>query len=153
MNVTIRYLLRGHLRPECLVLEASAYFDAVEPGQRFETDGVPRFSHARQYLPPGVDVEWTELTEARGPSVTRVTEFFSANGRVSHWHRSDPDGAEELCVSSQLSPTTTHIVRMLRTASRQWTQLFNVIVADHPDGTQTETILFSSSPSHSDGVA
>jgi hypothetical protein len=153
MNVTVRYLLRGHQRPECLVLEASEYFDPVEPSQSFEADGIPRFSHARQYLPPGVDVEWTELTEARGPSVTRITEFFSGNGRASHWHRSDPDGGEELCVSSQLSPTTTHIVRMLRSPSRQWTQLFNVIVADHPDGSQTETILFSSSPSHSSGVA
>jgi hypothetical protein len=143
MDVTIRYLQRGHSRPVTLVLSPSDYLDPVDPGESLETDGIPRFSHAREYLPLGIDVEWTELTDARGASVTRVREVFSSDGRVSHWHRTDPDGGEELCVSSQLSAQSTHIVRMVHMPSGEWEQLFNVVIADHADGTQIETVLFS----------
>jgi len=154
MNVTILYLQRGHSHPEVLALTPSEYLDPVEPGEVLEADGIERFPHARQYLPPGLDIEWTELTDTRGESVTRVREFFSADGLVSHWHRKDPDGGEELCVSSQLTPHSTHVVRVLRQPSTDWIQLFNVIIFDHPDGTQTVTVLFSGSPSDSNhGVA
>lgn len=149
MVVTIRYLRRGHSCPETLVLSPSDYLDPVDPGECLETDGIPRFSHAREYLPLGVDAEWTELTDARGTTVTRIREVFSADGRVSHWHRRDPDGGEELCVSSQLSARSTHIVRLVRVSSTEWEQVFNVIIADNADGTQTETVLLGGGPSDS----
>lgn len=142
MNVTIHYLVRGAPAPASICLHPGEYFDPLGPGESWDMDGVPRFNHARDYLPPELDIAWTELEAPLSSGVSRVREVFSPDRRVTHWHRCDPDGSEELCVSSQLSPEATHIVRLQRESSEPWRLLFSVVITDLPDGSQSEAVLY-----------
>ncbi len=145
MNITIRYLERGQPEPTSLNLAPVDYFDPLDPGENWEDDGVPRFNHAVDYLPTGLDLAWTELEESADAGLTRTREVISADHLVTHWHRTDPGGSEELCICSQLSPDTTHITRLCRGASEPWQLAFISVITDLPDGSQRENLLYSPS--------
>ena len=142
MKITFRYLRRNHTDVETLELSPSDYMDPLDPGDTFEANGIPRFAHARLYLPQDLAVAWTEVSVARASGVTRIFEWFADNDAVEHWQRTDPDGDEELCISSRLDSSSWHIVRLRRTRTSQWRQAFNSVVHDHADGSQSETVLF-----------
>ena len=143
MFITIRYLVRGAVAPESSRISPTDYFEALEPGETWAVDGIPRFDHARDYLPPELDVSWTDIRSSVRLGVSRVREVFTPAKRMSYWHRIDPTGSEELCISTQLSPRDVHIVRLRRQRRQPWDLSFSVLVTDLADGSQSEVVLFS----------
>jgi hypothetical protein len=142
LHITIRYLVRGQLEPTSVSLAPLDFFDPLGRGETWENDGIPRFNHACEYLPTSLDLAWTELESSTEAGVTSVREVVSPDRLVRHWHRVDPNGYEELCISSRLSAATTHISRLWRGTSEPWQLLFVSVITDLPDGSQSEALLY-----------
>jgi hypothetical protein len=144
MTITLIYLVRGGDRPSSMCIDPHEYFDPLEPGESWKADGVPRYSHAHEYLSDQLDLEWTELEAPLDSRLRRVREVFSPDGRVTYWHCVEQNGYEELCISSQVAPSTVHITRLHRQPSQPWVLSISSLITDLPDGSQEETLLFSS---------
>lgn len=122
-----------------VVLTPEEYYDPLDPGERYEEDGVPRFDHAVDYLDNAIEeLEWTRLDEEDG---TVVLERFASRGRVRIWHRRDADGGQELCLTTTLAPGRHHLARLYLDEAGDWVPRSVVLIDDQPDGSQREETL------------
>lgn len=139
--IEILYKRRSEEGVQRLVLGREEYYDALEPGERYEEDSVARFDHAVDYLEVAPEaLEWTRLT---GEDGTVVVERFSAQGRVRIWHRRDADGGQELCLTTTLAPGRHHLARLSLDSTGDWIPRWVNLYADQPDGSQIEESLLS----------
>ena len=143
MKLALRYLVRGGHEPKSIALDPRDYFEALEADETWEADGVPRFNHAREYLPPDLDLAWTELEAPLASEVSLVREVFSPNGVVSYWHRADRAGTEEICITSRISSSAVHILRLHRFPAQPWQLMFSTVITDLPGGSQSEELLYA----------
>jgi hypothetical protein len=121
-------------------LTPEEYFDPLELGESYESDGVPKFNHTWRYLDvPPSQLKWT--LERRSGTADDDTTFrtqYMDGGRCWMTHRSDPDGYEEMIHFTQIDDSRCHILRTCRTSGGGWAVILNSLIEDKDDGSQRE---------------
>jgi hypothetical protein len=122
-----------------LVLSPSDYFDPLEPGENYQTHGVPRHNHTWQYLNVPLNrLKWSmERRRGTGDDTTFRTQYMDG-GRTWMTHRLNPDGYEEIIHYTQLSDNLCHTIRTWRTPGGAWVVSLNSVIRNLPDGSEEE---------------
>lgn len=143
MQIQIHYKCKSRSLPQVITLRPTEYFAALELGETYERDGVPKFDHARDYLDVSAEeLEWTEL-QIRGTNQDQIrrTEVYS-NGLSVMVHGIDTEGFEEIIIETSISELAVHKVHIYRKAESKWMMILNSVVESQPDGSEIENRIF-----------
>jgi hypothetical protein len=129
--IKITYKKRCQESSASYLLEPQNYYDQIEPGESFESDGVPRFNRLCYYVSVDeTELEWVEAIVSDINGLTRTVERYAPDGRFSMWQRTDPDGSGEICVITQIDAKRWHIARMTITATGECEPNYIDIIED-----------------------
>jgi hypothetical protein len=139
MEIELVYQTWDGTEPVRLMLSPADYFDPLEPGETYESHGIPRYNHTWQYLHvPRSRLKWSkERRQGTGEDSTFRTQYMDG-GRSWMNHRLDPDGYEEIIHHTELTDGCYHIIRTCRKTNGAWVVALNSVVSDLADGTQRE---------------
>lgn len=133
MEIEIRYQLRGETQSRRLTLTPEQYFVPLPAGEPLTIRSTPRKLDVYEYTPfPATQLDWTCLEIKDNGAFWRIRTQFLDGARSMLEHTLDSDGREELIQSTELAPSVSHVVRILKEPGRNWTMIHNSVQADRP---------------------
>lgn len=141
--IKLTYKKRSQESAASHTLEPQNYYDPIEPGESYESDGVPRFNRLCYFVSVAeTELEWVEAIVADVNGLTRTVEHFAPDGRFSMWQRTDPDGSGEICVTTRLDANRWHIARLSIAATGECEPNYIGIIEDLYDASHCDERFF-----------
>jgi len=153
ISIRIDYQLIDSLEWCHVGFVSEQYFD-LEPGEEPSLEfSVEKYSHAINYLqllPSQVRVTHLFVEDHQNACSREITEFFLEKGENRLIDRKDFSKGKEIYnemiqeLKVRSDPPTTDIIRMSR-INNILSPLFHGRIMDNPDGSQDETVLWTTS--------
>jgi len=139
MKISIEYLEKESLQSSEVCLGPEEYFDPIEDDEKYESDAIPKYDHACDYLDISKNrLIWTKLNVCGTSEDKKIITHYFNDGEVCMIHRKDVDGYEEIIHSTQVDEKTCHIIRTHKDGNKGWKVNYNAVIYDQDDGSQKE---------------